>query len=309
MAETTPRADGSVDVHHHFYPPEYLASMGQAGRAGPVGQWTEARTREDMDRHGVSTAILSLSPPGVRDAKLARICNEYGARIAKDQPGRFGLFACVPMPDVDATLAEIAYAFDVLAADGIELMTSYDDRWPGDPAFDAVFAELNRRKALVFVHPVAPACCRGLMEWVAPPVVEYTFDTTRTIVSLLFSGTLTRYPDIRFTFCHGGGTLPMLAGRIRTSTASARTLGEGAVDVDRELKKLHYDVAIATFAPSLAALLAYVPVSQILLGSDYPFHSVGRAIEGLVAAKLPPETVAAIYRGNAERLLPRLVRR
>ncbi len=308
MADTIIRANRCVDVHHHFYPPEYLESLDPAARLPMLMQWSAARTLEDMDAHGVATAILSLSPPGARDPKLARICNEYGARMAQDHPGRFGLFAAMPMPDVDATLAEIAYALDVLKADGIGLMTSYGDRWPGDPAFDRVFAELNRRKALVYVHPLAPACCRGLMEWVPAPVIEYPFDTTRAIVSLLFSGTFSRFPDIRFTFSHGGGTLPMLAGRIRTSVVGPEARARLPHGVDHELKKLHYDLAIAAFEPSLAALLAYVPVSQLLLGSDFPYHSVGRTIEGISAAGLDAAALAAIYRGNAERLMPRLKR-
>jgi 6-methylsalicylate decarboxylase len=306
MAEPIVRADGCVDVHHHFYPPEYLASLDEAARLPMLTQWSVARTLEDMDSHGVATAILSLSPPGARDRTLARICNEYGARMAHDNPGRFGLFAAMPMPDVEATLAEIAYALEVLKVDGIGLMTSYGDRWPGDPAFDPVFAELNRRRALVYIHPLAPACCRALMDWVPAPVIEYPFDTTRAIVSLLFSGTLSRFPDIRFAFSHGGGTLPMLAGRIRTSVVSPRARERVPNGVDHELKKLYYDLAIAAFEPSLAALLAYVPATQVLMGSDFPYHSIGRTIEGIAAAGLDSGTLAAIYRGNAERLIPRL---
>ena len=306
---------GCVDVHHHFYPEEYLASLDGRALFPEVAQWSIARTLDEMDAHGVATAILSLSPPGARGAdpasarRLARLCNDYGAQMARDHPGRFGLFAAVPMPDVDGTLREIEYALDTLGSDGIGFMTSYDNHWPGDPAFDVVFAELDRRKALVYIHPLAPNCCRGLMEWVPPALVEYPFDTTRAIASLLFSGTLARFPGIRFTFCHGGGALPMLAGRIRTSVSNRRFLERFPKGVDYELKKLHYDLAIAAFEPSLAALLAYVPVTQILMGSDFPFSSMGKTIEGLAAARLAADQLRAINRGNAERLMPRLARR
>jgi 6-methylsalicylate decarboxylase len=307
-----------VDVHHHFYPPEYLRSIsnpatGGEGAAFPgVRDWTTARTVEEMDRHGVATSILSLSPPGCRlgtpeeNRRLARLCNEYGADMARQHKGRFGLFGVLPMPDVEGSLAEIAYAFDTLKADGIQLMTSYTDKWLGDPAYEALYAELNRRKALVFVHPLAPACCTSLMPWVPDALLEYTQDTNRCIVSLMFSGTLAKYPDIRFIFCHGGGSMPFLAGRVMHSGSNRKFLDRVPKGIDYELKKLHYDIALAAFRPSLTALFEMVPKSQVLLGSDYPFSSIGNAVSGLDAMGLPEQDTRAIYRGNAERLVPRL---
>jgi predicted TIM-barrel fold metal-dependent hydrolase len=310
-----------VDVHHHFYPPQYLEAMrqmpgrGSSGATFPgVAQWMPARTIEEMDKHRVQTAILSLSPPGPRmldqavNRKLARICGEYGAQLARDNPGRFGLFAPVPMPDVEGTLREIEYALDTLKADGIELMTSYGDKWLGHPDFDPVFEELNRRKALIYVHPLAAACSIDLIEWVPDALIEYPHDTSRAVLSLLFSGTLARLPDIRFIFCHAGGTVPFLSGRILHSGSNRAFLDRVPNGVDYELRKLHYDVALAAFEPSLAALFAYVPVSQVLLGSDYPFSSIGLSIKGLEEAGLPPETLDAIYGygANAARLMPRL---
>jgi 6-methylsalicylate decarboxylase len=306
-----------VDVHHHFYPPAYLEMMrslsGVDGAAFPgVTQWTPDRTIEEMDRHGVTTAILSLSPPGPRlpdleqNRKLARICNEYGAALVRDHPGRFGLFAAVPMPDVEGVLREIAYALDVLKADGIELMTSYNDHWVGDPAFDPVFDELDRRKAVVYIHPLAPACCANLMAWVPAALIEFPHDTSRAILSLMFSGTLDRRPNIRFIFCHAGGTIPMLAGRITHSGSNRAVIGKVPKGIDHELKKLHYDIALAAFRPSLSALFAYIPMSQILLGSDFPFSSIGLSVGGLEEMRLPPEEMRAIYAGNARRLIPRL---
>jgi predicted TIM-barrel fold metal-dependent hydrolase len=307
-----------VDVHHHFYPPEYLKelvnpSTGGEGSAFPgVRDWTVARTVEEMDRHGAATAIISLSPPGCRmldvegNRRLARICNDFGAQMARDNPGRFGLFGVLPLPDVDGSLREIAYAFDTLKADGIELMTSYGDKWLGDPAFEPIYQELNRRSALVFVHPLAPTCCAGLIPWVPPALVEYPHDTNRCIMSLMFSGTLSSYPDIRFIFCHGGGSMPMLAGRVQHSGSNRRFLSKVPKGIDYELKKLHYDIALAAFRPSLSALFALVPVTQVLLGSDYPFSSIGDSVAGLDDMRLSEPDSRAIYRGNAERLIPRL---
>ena len=315
MAGTKP---WRVDVHHHFYPPEYLKelvnpSSGGEGSAFPgVRDWTVVRTVEEMDRHGAATAIISLSPPGCRmhdaegNRRLARICNDYGARMARDHPGRFGLFGVLPLPDVDGSLREIAYAFDALKADGIELMTSYGDKWLGDPMFEPVYQELNRRKALVFVHPLAPNCCVGMIPWVPAALVEYPHDTNRCIMSLMFSGTLSKYPDIRFIFCHGGGSMPMFAGRVAHSGSNRRFLANVPKGIDYELKKLHYDIALAAFRPSLLALFALVPPSQVLLGSDFPFSSIGASVSGLDEMGLPEADSRAIYRGNAERLIPRL---
>src|SRR5215471_6756924 len=205
-----------IDVHHHMLPPEYLTLTSDrileiTSGDTAVLQWTPERTIEQMNEFGVATSILSLPVPGAwhrgkkNSRKLARISNEYGARLAKDHPKQFGSFAALPLPDVDGSLAEIEYAFDTLQADGAYLQTSYDDKWPGDAAFAPVFAELNRRKAIVFVHPTEPACCANLIPEIPSNVVEFVFDTTRAIISFLIGGTFARCPEIRFIFCHSGG--------------------------------------------------------------------------------------------------------
>ena len=300
-----------IDIHHHFFLPEYLAAMGPLANMPQVKGWTLERTHEEMEKNGIATSVLSLSPPGIHiggtpDAKrLARLVNDHAAKLRGGHAAKFGHFASVPMPDVEGTIAEIGYALDTLKADGIQLMTSYGNRWPGHPDFDPVFDELNRRKALVFIHPLEPACCAHLIDWVPAPLSEFVFDTTRCIFSLLFSGTLARCPDIRFVFCHCGGTLPMLSGRaamVGLDRAFAQKLPNG---IDHELKKLHYDVALSAYRTALAALFALVPVSQVLLGSDYPFGSSAQGIKGLEEYGLKPAEIDAIYRGNAERLIPR----
>ena len=166
------------------------------------------------------------------------------------------MFAALPLPDVDGSLAEIEYAFDALGADGAYLQTSYDDKWPGDPAFAPVFDELNRRKAIVFVHPTEPCCCANLIPGIPSNVIEFVFDTTRAITSFLVNGTFARCPDIRFIFCHSGGTMPVLAARIngffQARSALASRVPNGVL---YELKKLNYDIANATNTSSLAALM------------------------------------------------------
>jgi predicted TIM-barrel fold metal-dependent hydrolase len=300
-----------IDVHHHFFAPEYLAVMGDMAKRPVVRDWTAARSLEEMDKNGVGTAVLSLSPPGLHHVgkeevrRLARAVNEHAANMRSTHPARYGHFASVPMPDVDATLAEIAYALDTLKADGIQLMTSYGERYPGHPDFAPVMDELNRRNALVFVHPLAPVCCAPSLGWISPALFEFTQDTNRCVFSLLFTGTLARFPDIGFIFCHSGAAVPILAGRAAVMGLGREFAEKMPNGIDHELRKLHYDVALQANRPALAALFAYVPISQVLLGSDFPFGTSADGIRGLEEYLPKSGDLEAIYRGNAERLLPR----
>lgn len=310
-----------IDVHHHVLPPfyfqaagRYLAAQAQGYIPPGVQGWTPQRALDEMDSNGIDTAVVSISTPGIwlgpgeGAAALARQCNEYVAGVAKDHPGRFGSFAALPLPDQDASLAEIAYALDTLKADGICLMTSYGERWLGDPSFDAVFAELNRRQAVVFVHPTAPNCCGSLIKWVPQPMLEFPFDTTRAIASLIYSGTLTKYPAIQFIFSHAGGAAPMLAGRMDELGARVRPeLAAAAPEgVDALIKRLHFDLANTANRPAAAALREVVPVSQILFGSDAPFNPIAWTTGGLPDLGFSAEEMKAIGRDNALRLMPQL---
>jgi 6-methylsalicylate decarboxylase len=312
MPERTTMVESRIDVHHHFYLPEYLAVMGEMAKRPMVRDWSVARSLEEMDKNGVGTAALSLSPPGIHHLgteetrRLARRVNEHAATLRSTHPARYGHFASVPMPDVDGTLAEIAYALDTLKADGIQLMTSYGERYPGNPDFTPVMAELNRRKALVFIHPLAPVCCAPSLRWIQPSLFEFTQDTNRCVFSLLLTGTLARFPDIRFIICHSGAAVPILAGRAQVMGVGREFAQHLPHGIDHELRKLHYDVALQANRPALAALFAYVPMTQVLLGSDFPFGTATDGVRGLEEYGLKPGELAAIYRGNAERLLPRL---
>jgi predicted TIM-barrel fold metal-dependent hydrolase len=258
--------------------------------------------------------VVSITNPGLwfgdRAAvrSLARACNEYGATLVRDRPSRFGLFAALPLPDVDATLEEIAYAYETLHADGIALFTSYGDVWLGHEAFRPVMAELNRRKAVVTVHPTAADCCRTLAyaPGVGPGSIEYGTDTTRAVMGIAFSGDAARFADIRFIWSHAGGSLPFLAGRIDGASGNAReALPRGFI---AEAKRFHYDVAGAVNRGALVSLLQLVPASQIVFGTDFPpggtSAGVAKALEetGLFSAA----DLQSIGRDNAVRLLPRL---
>src|SRR5882757_5569990 len=228
-----------IDTHLHFYPPEYQKlwldyedARKQPHFSGQVA-WTRSKVIEDMDQNGVRIGILSVaSTPGVwfdlgpaEAGRLARTCNDYAADMMRDHPGRFGLFATLSMLDIDATLKEIEYAFDTLKADGIGSQSSYGDKWLGNATYRPVLEELNRRKAVVYVHPLVASCCSALSVGTFPAVIEVPHDTTRTVTSLLLSGSFARYRDIRWLFSHAGGTIPMMAGRIDSLRGAAKSQG------------------------------------------------------------------------------------
>ena len=302
-----------IDVHHHHTPPPYLAAITARNVPGPVRDWTPEKSLTDMDGAGVATAITSITTPALRfldaDAArvLARACNEYSAKLVAEGRGRFGMFAVMPMPHVDATLAEIAYALDTLKADGIGLLTSYGDKWLGDPAFAPVMDELHRRRAVVYTHPTTANCCGNLIPDVPESIIEWGTDTTRTIASLVFSGSAARRPDITFIFSHGGGTLPFLTERFVRLPQNNKALAPRTPNgVAYELKRFFYDTAQAAHPFALASLTKLVPVSQIVFGTDFPYRTAADHVKGLADFGFGPSDLRAIERDNALRLLPGL---
>jgi 6-methylsalicylate decarboxylase len=303
-----------IDVHHHFSSPGFIAEI-TGRRTGQVAlmRLTAQQSIEDMDKGDVATSMLSISEPGVffgnYDAAraLARETNDFGARLIAEYPGRFGLFGTVPLPDVEGTLREVEYILDTLKADGICMMTDYEGKFLGDPAFTPVMEELNRRKAVVYTHPFRNACCRNLVPDVFEPTIELGTDTTRTIASLLFSGTAARFPDITFIFSHAGGTAPYLVQRF-TFLANLRKdlkdrLPEGPIHY---LQKFYYDTANASTIYPLASLMKLVPVSQVVFGTDFPFLTARATATDLRETGLfSAADLQAIERENAVRIIPR----
>jgi predicted TIM-barrel fold metal-dependent hydrolase len=302
-----------IDVHHHHTPPPYVAAITARNIPGPVRDWTPEKSLADMDRGGVATAITSITTPALRfldDAgarKLARECNEYSARLVADSRGRFGMFAAMPMPSVEGSLHEIAYALDTLKADGIALLTSYGDKWLGDPAFTPVMEELNRRRAIVYTHPTTASCCGNLIPDVPESIIEWGTDTTRTIASLVFSGTAARFPDLKIIFSHGGGTMPFLTERfVRLPQINKALAARVPNGVEAELKRFYYDTAQAAHPFALASLTRLIPVSQIVFGTDFPYRTAADHVKGLAAHGFSASDLLAIDRENAVRLMPRL---
>ena len=313
---TTPAAAAPhrIDVHHHISPPPWVTALKKAKLdSPPVNNWTLQRSIDDLDRGGVAIAITSPTLPAVgfldaRDAAdVARASNEYARKLADDSRGRLYAFALLPMPHVDATLREITYALDVLGADGVAFMTSYGNRYLGDPAFAPVMDELNRRKATAYTHPNDPSCCLNIASSVPPVIIEYGTDTTRTIASLVFSGTAQRCPDINFIFSHAGGTLSSVTERflVQMMRPPYAKPGYTAERVLGELRRFYYDTAQTSNPVAMAALTKFIPISQIVYGTDYPYRSAAEHTKGL-SEIFSSADLRAIERDNALRILPRL---
>jgi predicted TIM-barrel fold metal-dependent hydrolase len=303
-----------IDVHHHISPPSWVEALKKAGKSNPIVEnWNVGKSLADMDKAGVATAMVSPTTPQLGflaqedGARVARESNEYARKLMSDHPGRFGLFATLPLPHIDESLKEIAYAFDTLKADGIGMMTSYGDKWLGYPYFNPVWEELNRRKATVYTHPTEANCCVNLVEGLSANTVEFATDTTRSIATLIFSGAAQRYPDINFIFSHGGGVLTSSAERfqiqmVNTPPYKGKFTRE---DVDKQLQRFYYDTAQISNTVTIDALVKLVPVSQVVFGSDYPYRTSDEHVKGL-SGKFNAADLKMIERDNALRILPRL---
>ena len=294
---------GAIDVHHHFQAP---------GTAAGGRPWSVELSLQQMEKFGIGVAILSMSQNGPlfydgteKGRTAVRRGNEYGAKLMQQHPAKFGLMGGIPMPDVDGALEEIEYAYDTLKVDAIAIHSNDNKgRWPGDPYFEPVWRELNRRNAIVYMHPLPPTCCRDLKYGPAASMLEFDFDVTRSVASIVVNGVMFRNPNIRFITVHSGGTVPMLAGRMkdRLPQGSEKYLPNGLY---AELRKWHYDIAHASFPWPMAAMRAFMPESQILFGTDYSPEPIESTVNELPGLNLPKPFEEMMLRGNAERLFPR----
>ena len=310
-----PKPLGRIDLHHHFLPQKYMKEEHERSTAThgntDILSWTPEKSIAEMDKAGVAFAFASTSTPGVwygdvaLGRRLAREWTDAAAEAIAKYPTRFGLFAPLPLPDTEGSLAQISYALDEVKADGVGLLANFEGKWLGDPSFAPVMAELNRRKATVYVHPTFTPCCTNTIPGAAMQLVEFPFETTRTIASLIMSGTTTKFPNIRWIFAHNGGATPMLIGRLEEQ--DHRPIGKNfPAGMRAELKKFYYDNASAWNTSAMAALMNLVPTSHILFGSDYPFLSAREAVHKFNKLKLAPATRLAMERGNAFKMFPRL---
>jgi predicted TIM-barrel fold metal-dependent hydrolase len=302
-----------VDTHHHVVPPEYAAWLRRRGTAAgglPIPDWTSQAALALMDERGVETAILSVSTPGVHlgddaDARaMARHVNEYAAAMVRSHPGRFGFFATLCLPDVRGSLIELEHAFDALGADGAVLLANSRGVYLGDESFDPVFEELNRRKAVVFVHPSLVPGLEPLPD-VPAFVADFLLDTTRAAILLARSGTLERYPDLKIILAHAGGIVPYAAYRISAASSPSGNPFDGIA----ALKRFYFDTALSGSPTALPSLLAFAEPDHVLFGSDFPYApaQVVGAFTGMYESFAMSESQRrSIDRGAAEHLFPRL---
>lgn len=331
LAQTQNAGPRRLDLHHHFGSPRWIKRIAEIKRQGweAFQGYSPAKAVEGMDKAGIETAFVSCTEPGIwygdnfaieraEAISMARDMNEYGARMMSDYKGRFGLFAVLPLPDVDASLKEIEYAFDTLKADGVGLLTSYGDIWQGDNRLQAVFDELNRRSAVVYTHPTDAACCHNLAGQ-NPATLEWFTDTSRTILSLVAEGpalggrgegrtpsAATRYANIKFIWSHGGGNL--IASTRIIGTVSERDLS-GTPPVNSRLhhiRRFYYDTAGALNPIVMQGLNKLLGgTSHIVFGTDFPYGNIATFPQGLQTVGFNDSEIRGINRDNALAILPK----
>ncbi|HEY4142089.1 MAG TPA: amidohydrolase family protein [Pseudolabrys sp.] len=311
LAQAKPRI---IDVHSHVVAPEWKVASKILNKDSPLlNNWTIQKTLDDMEKGGVETAITSSPAPQTfgldqaAAAKLARECNDYAKRLESDYKGRFGTWATLPFPYVDACLKEIEYAFDTLKVDGIGCLTSYGDKWLGDVAFEPIWQELNRRKATVNTHPTTPSCCTNPVPAIDDVYIEYGTDTARAIFTVIFSGFGAKFSDINWIWSHGGGVITSVYERFTVQVLQRPVYRDKFTrqQIEAQIRRFYYDTAAIPNDVTMSALAKMVPASQILFGTDFPYRRADEYVKYLPTF-FKDGDVAAIERDNALRLLPRL---
>jgi predicted TIM-barrel fold metal-dependent hydrolase len=312
-----------IDVHHHVLPPKFLAHLKEQGIAwtgGPVlFDWSVPIALETMERQGIATAIASVVPSvhwgDLQSAiRFAKHGNDYLAEIVQKDPVHFGGLGTLPLPDLAASLEETRRIYDELKMDGLILFSSQANTYLGDPSYEELYQELDRRNAVALIHPTtAPPGATVPRITVPWGIVEFVADTSRAVANLLYNGVLERYPNIRFIVSHAGGFVPYIALRMALSgdhlPGMKDNIPKGATHY---LQRLYYDTALSTSEQVLAALRQFAPPSQVLFGSDYPL--VPEEVVQLESSMLERSKVLddatrkAIDRDNALALFPRLAK-
>ncbi len=303
---------GSIDTHQHIVPPSYARWLHDRGWHLPVPEWTAAAALASMDRQRIGTALLSVTTPGlwlagIREARgLARQVNEFAAEQTARYPGRFGFFATLTLPDVDGAIAEACYTLDELHADGVVLLANAAGRYLGDPVFGPVYAELDRRGAVLFIHPTFPAA-QGPPAATGDPRsdVDLLAETTRSAVDLISSGILARFTRLRVILAHAGGYLPYMAHRIAPMCSP-----DGSYQAGLDLmRRFYFDIALSAGQATLAALTAFAAPAHIVFGTDWPYVPpavLDHFISEFRDYPFAPAQRESVLRTAAEALFPRL---
>lgn len=289
-------------MHAHVDTPRYVETLTRRlGPPAPIG-----RLKAFMESNRIDASIVSmLGAVDVASATAARMGNEELADVVREEPNRFGALAMVPLgkEPLDVAIGELEYALDVLRLDGVILFTNYDGVYLGDPAWDELFAELERRGTYVFVHPSFPPYKLPVANY-PPWVFEFPFETTRAITHLIYSGVVSKYPNVKMQFAHLGGTAPFLAHRI-----ASLALREPEWDVDAlaDLGRLFYDTALANNMVAFSTATDVAPIEHVVFGTDWPYlamvadQDITQEFDSLDTA-----TRAKVHVQNAATLVPRL---
>ncbi len=302
-----------IDAHAHVLPERYVAGLRLPdGSPFPLPPAPLSRLEEAMERHEIDAALISTGPPGAflgdqeQANERARVANEEIAAIVRGAPGRFAGLALLPLPDVDAAVAELEHALDELELDGVVLLTSVAGTYLGDGAWDPLFAELERRRAFVFVHPSFPPHALPLPQhpvW----LYEFPFETTRAVANLVYSGTLERCPNVRFQLAHLGGTAPFLAHRLASLAGREPELAAAAPQgALAYLRRLYYDTGLANHAPGLAATLEVTSLDHVVFGTDWPYADLPASGDPAPDLAWLGAERARVEGANVAALVPRL---
>jgi aminocarboxymuconate-semialdehyde decarboxylase len=320
MTDTPNGTSLTIDTHHHLLPDFFWQATENPN--APVGglaplQWSKEASVSFMDDAGIDVAIVSLSTPGVytgdspKARKLARRCNEFSAELVRSRPDRFGGLACLPLPDVDASLVELSYALDVLGLDGFVLFTNSVGVYMGDAVLEPVFEELERRKSVVYVHPNpspdAAAHALGLPD----NLLDFPTDTNRAVAQMHYTNRFARTPNVKYIFSHAGGSIPYLAARFaiidEMGFVPGGELRGSAADMFR---RIYWDTALAASDPVLRMLRDVAGIGQVLYGTDFPYLRRDLAVRSKQRISLSGELNDSerrdILGGNASRLFPAL---
>ncbi|PSN72049.1 amidohydrolase 2 [Corynespora cassiicola Philippines] len=318
----------TIDTHTHALPNIMLEALVTSGRAtrkdsDPTGLYVDGHLLpnftvpsylENREKWGYDYSVLSITAPGVsflnnvtEERELARKINDEMFDWTQKYPDKLGAFACLPLPNIEAAIEEARYCLDDLHFEGIGIFTNYEGRYIGDSYYDPLFEELNRRKATVFVHPVAPIPEPKITEAIASPILEYPVDSTRAVASLLFTQWRKRFPDITMIFSHGGGFLPFLAHRLAFQTTEQFHGGWDYNESFDVLKSFYFDLAGTTGEAQLAALMSFVGPDRLLFATDYPYYPerlLQLQEDGFKSYGFTPEEVKKIRSENALAILP-----
>lgn len=304
-----------IDVHHHWHPPPIAWAFEgvDIGPSWPGKEWSLPQALNVLDRFAIQTAILSIRNPRLRvSPENCREVNNLAARIVSDRPKRFGALALLPQVDFDKAAEEAVYALDTLRLDGVLLNASVDNHYLGAAEYEPLMAELNQRRAVVLVHPTTPDYFSRLGLDLRSSLIEYVFETTRAIANLIVSGSIERYPQIRFIASHAGGTVPFIAARLdeQATRWDPKLAARAPKGVLQYLKTFYFSTAQATSAYAFTSLFELVDSSRVLFGTDLPVSPPELVKEGDVVFEaysgLTAKDREAILRGNALRLFPRL---